>query len=445
MPTVPFEQAVYGSFPFWDRGYAVLAHSPGCRPEWLERLKAACQRLGEKPAGVGPAGGIFALRLPAGPWMVVGVSDQGADDRGRPGAMAFHALFLRPRDYRKAGCSPFPLAAALRSAWAAEVRTLPAGAIEVPPGEPALSAVEGARPIAQVIAAGRRVFLQADAPADALARAVWSALPLPARRRASVATWAFGNANRFDLVALPRLAGVEFDDSYRDARDLDIPPAPAGILHARSSRRRMVAAAGVIAIAGALTLAFRPGRGGSPTVPPADPPLAPIAVAPPDPAAYREDRPAPEDRRRVAEGLVDLADRCGVAVGDLGDDSSPLMARLADRLRYRGPLLSAADRARLAAEPEADRLRALAWDAQVRRFLPDRPLPRDFARGTLRWQLDALAWSFHLAPSRGPIAEAPDALADAFAITGPVRPGPLASRYPALADYARFLGRLPKP
>ena len=35
MPTVRvrFEQAVYGSFAFWDRGYALLAHSPGCRPE----------------------------------------------------------------------------------------------------------------------------------------------------------------------------------------------------------------------------------------------------------------------------------------------------------------------------------------------------------------------------------------------------------------------------
>ena len=28
------------------------------------------------------------------------------------------------------------------------------------------------------------------------------------RLRASVATWAFDNANRFDLVALPKLAGL---------------------------------------------------------------------------------------------------------------------------------------------------------------------------------------------------------------------------------------------
>src|SRR5689334_96278 len=106
MPRVRYEQAVYGSFPFWDRGYAVLARSPGCRPERLADLERACQRYGERPRGAA-AGGLFALRLPSGPWAIIGVGDQGADDRGRPGALAFHALLLTPRDYRRAGCDPF--------------------------------------------------------------------------------------------------------------------------------------------------------------------------------------------------------------------------------------------------------------------------------------------------------------------------------------------------
>ena len=50
--------------------------------------------------------------------------------------------------------------------------------------------------------------MQSAGPIDAMARAVWRALPFRVRRRASVATWAFDNANRFDLVALPKLAGV---------------------------------------------------------------------------------------------------------------------------------------------------------------------------------------------------------------------------------------------
>src|SRR4051812_19907312 len=103
------EQAVYGSFPFWDKGYAVLAQSPGCRPAWLTELRAACQRFGERPGGV-PARdvrGLFAMRIPGGLWMIVGVYSPGSDDRGRPGALAFHALFVGPREYRRAGCNPF--------------------------------------------------------------------------------------------------------------------------------------------------------------------------------------------------------------------------------------------------------------------------------------------------------------------------------------------------
>src|SRR5690348_13608546 len=89
---VRYEQAVYGSFAFREQGYGMLAASPGCRPRWLADLRAACQRMGERPAGVADAPALFALRLPSGPWAVVGVSPQGPDDRGRPGALAFHAL-----------------------------------------------------------------------------------------------------------------------------------------------------------------------------------------------------------------------------------------------------------------------------------------------------------------------------------------------------------------
>src|SRR4051794_29680325 len=96
---VRYEQAVYGSFPFWDRGYAVLAHSPGCRPEWLAGPRTARPPYGEPPAGAAEAPALFALRLERGPWLIVGVGPQGHDDRGRPGALAFHALFVDPRDY----------------------------------------------------------------------------------------------------------------------------------------------------------------------------------------------------------------------------------------------------------------------------------------------------------------------------------------------------------
>ena len=54
----------------------------------------------------------------------------------------------------------------------------------------------------------RRVAVQSSGPIDALARGVWRALPMRVRLRASVATWAFDNANGFDLVALPKLTAL---------------------------------------------------------------------------------------------------------------------------------------------------------------------------------------------------------------------------------------------
>jgi hypothetical protein len=244
---IRYEQAVYGSFAFWDRGYAVLAQSPGCRPEWLTELQRACQRFGERPAGVPEAAvrGLFARRLAEGrgPWMIVGVGSPGRDDRGRPGALVFHALFVDPRDYRRLGCDPFALAGALRRDWTAATAQLAAGtwpvaaagAREDAPADPrALS-------IAEALARGRRVALEAAAPIDALARQVWRALPARTRRRASVATWAFANGNRFDLVALPRLAAVELDASYLDAAALAA-GVPAGEPD-RLRRRGLIAAA----------------------------------------------------------------------------------------------------------------------------------------------------------------------------------------------------------
>jgi hypothetical protein len=206
--SVPFEQAVYGSFPFWDRGYAVLAQSPGCRPEWVSELRAACQRYGERPAGAAEAGGLFALRLAAGPWMIVRPSEQGRDDQGRPGALAFHALFVSPADYRRADYDPFRFAPALGAVWTAETRALPRGTCALVPGP---EAVGDPRVAATVEALVRRrpVVLEADGPIDGLARQVWQALPRHVRKRAAVATWAFRAAAGFDLLAVPRRrAGV---------------------------------------------------------------------------------------------------------------------------------------------------------------------------------------------------------------------------------------------
>ncbi|MGO9470800.1 MAG: hypothetical protein ACLQIB_27175 [Isosphaeraceae bacterium] len=219
---VRLEQAVYGSFPFWNRGYAVLARSSGCRPEWLAALRSASQRYGERPMGAPEADGLFALRLRCGSWMIVGVSAQGCDDRDRPGALAFHALFVGAWTYWWSGGNPFVFSGDLRRHWtAADLGTpLPSYGRINPPlhvaGHACRSCPTQQDRVTQAVAAlsrGRHVIVQSAEPIDTLAREVWRVLPRRVRCRASVATWAFDNANQFDLVALPKLAGVILDSS----------------------------------------------------------------------------------------------------------------------------------------------------------------------------------------------------------------------------------------
>ncbi len=114
------EQLVYGSFPFWDRGYDVLARSPGCRAEWVAEVLAACRRFGEAPAGVTPSPALFSVPLAERPPGDRGGRAARGRRPGTPGALAFHALLVQPRDYRKAGSNPFAFAGAIRRDWSAE-------------------------------------------------------------------------------------------------------------------------------------------------------------------------------------------------------------------------------------------------------------------------------------------------------------------------------------
>jgi hypothetical protein len=184
----------------------------------------------------------------------------------------------------------------------------------------------------------------------------------------------------------------------------------------------------------------------------------PAAQAPPSPNArprepapdrsrYRDNELAPEERAQVVEGLIELSDRfSSVSGGGRASDTDPtiLMRRFSERVRYLGPVLSEDELAHLHQEPDA--AQALSWHEIVSRFVPDRPLPGDFDHGPLVWQLDMLAWSYHLPPdlARRP-AEVPHALADALALDSHGRSfSPGASNYPAVNSYALFLARLPR-
>ena len=382
MPRVRYEQAVYGSFPFWDRGYALLAASPGCRSEWLAEFQAVCQRYGEPPPGMGASEAMFSLRLPCGVWAVVGVAPQGRDDRGRPGALAFHGRFLKRREFARIDFDPFQLDQDFRQ-WKSAPAALPAGTClrdKVDPHQGRPVSPEAQR-IAEALIQGGRVAVEADTPIDELASQVWRALPARVRRRASVATMAYSAAPRFHLMALPRLRGADLDPSYRTPEDLAAPRDSW-----RGPSRRVVLgtlALGAAIVAGAIGLTQLGGHDPDRDRAGPRPAASPGGATPNDPAPPRPDVAAPVDpdeRQRVMEGLLDLAGRFGLtAVAP--DDPTALMAAIGSRLRYRGPWLTAAELDRLRADGSPDAARALALHDHLRHFAPDRPLPPDFARG----------------------------------------------------------------
>lgn len=210
-----YEQAVYGSFPFWSRGYAILAASPGCPPGWREAMRTACQRFGERPAGVDRFQSRFVLPIGRSTRMIVQVDSTAQDDHGRPGALVFHALFVSRWAYFRAGGSPWAFAPGFRTDWTAadEDADLSQGALKPARLAPEPEGPPDPRvaPIVEALSRRRRVVVQTPAPADELFQAVWRRLPGRIRRRTSIATWAFGNANPFDLLAAPRLGALRLD------------------------------------------------------------------------------------------------------------------------------------------------------------------------------------------------------------------------------------------
>ena len=466
--TIRFEQAVYGSFAFRPDGYAMLASSPGCRPQWLADFRTACQRIGEQPAGVPDRTSLFATRLSTGPWCIVGVFPQGSDDRGRPGALAFHGLFLSGRDYRTLGASPFPLTTALRGQWS-ESQTLDSGLgafVPEPPGIPGHHH-EPADRIAKALRLGWKAGVESPEPGDELARDVWQRLPLRFRKRLSLATWAFGNGNGFDLFIGPKLAGVAFD-SRTIQIELDAPSAQESALRSRSLfQAHRVIALGVLAAGLALTvfavwlsLQLRET---------ADEPSRPAAVSPkaalkpvstraePSPAISVDEEISPDERERLVEALVHMNDRFGLSEGDPlpqdgRSDPSALMNHLASRLRYDGPFLSESDREALRNDSRREAGLALRWEDHIHKFAADRPLPADFASKGISSQVALLVWSFHLdsdhratnTRARLSPAERVQALAEELTVDMALRPTPLVEQYPALASYLTFLGRLPR-
>lgn len=196
------EQAVYGSFPFWDKGYAVLARSEHCRDEWLSDFTHLCQSLGQPPSEAAPSVNrlILAKKLPSGPWLVCQGSAQGCDDRGRPGAWAFHGFFLSGRDYRRAGATPFAFQSLFLDQFSLGLK-FKSGPIEIN-RQKQPDQIIFRDTLLHWLARGRQIRLLTDNPPDLhLVESLWSQLPASARRKRSVTSWAFRPEVGFHLSA----------------------------------------------------------------------------------------------------------------------------------------------------------------------------------------------------------------------------------------------------
>jgi hypothetical protein len=406
---------------------------------------------------------MFAMRLPdRRAWMVVGVAPQGSDDRGRPGALAFHGLFVSPRELRKSRLGPFALAGAFRQEWGPETTALESGVWPVETAdEPAVDPLGLAGRVARALRSGRKVVIECDRPITELARDAWVLGGRRMRSKGSVATLAFSSANGFQLMAAPSWVAEELEESY--TREADLAAAVAPRLEGNSWWRqrggRLAAGGGlaaVLLIAAAGTTAYqlrgrKAGSGSEAGGEFADQAATAVAsslLAAEGPMPVHDTREpiTSEERQRVLEGLRGMAERYEVPIDpEVESDPTALMMRLSARLRYDGPWLSEAELAELKRDRGIEARRMLEWHEHLRHFANDRRLPVNFVAGPLPWQLTMLSWSFRVEGFSGLLAaEVPVALSEALAVRWPVRAGPLAERYPALYEYARFLSKLPR-
>ncbi len=226
------EQAIYGGHDVG--GYRFLARSPGFVEEWLPLAERLCTGFGDRPAGVDCPAAVFALPFGSRHVTVVQVADQGRDDAGRPGALAFRLLLLPRPLYADLGGDPFLIADAFPPSWDARGE-LPA--LEWTDGPPPKRTLQQIRRVmdvehdrtalllggVQVLVDGGRVVVERNAPDSRLLRDLWMLLPTATRTALWPASFAFGNVHRFHVLVVPRAAGPEFEGYVPESQTGDYP------------------------------------------------------------------------------------------------------------------------------------------------------------------------------------------------------------------------------
>jgi hypothetical protein len=233
MPTVAthvIEQAIYGSQE--AGGYRFLARSPGFVEEWLPEAQRLCTSFGERPGTVACPACVFAQRFGRRYAAIVQVADQGRDDSGRPGALGFHLLVLPLVAYRNLGGDPFGIAERFPPPWRARGDLPALSWLGEPPLARTVERVQGVLKRdegptllggAQVLVDGGRLVFERSAPATDLLRGLWTLLPTSTRWDLWPASFAFGNALRFDALVVPHAHGEEYAGYVTEQQAGDYP------------------------------------------------------------------------------------------------------------------------------------------------------------------------------------------------------------------------------
>jgi hypothetical protein len=224
------EQAIYGCHD--SGGYRFLARSPGFRNDWLTEAERLCTGFGDRPAGIACPWAVFAKPFARRHVAIVQVADQGRDDAGRPGALAFHLLVLPRSLYRERGGDPFVSAEQFPPPWPArgELPSLVWNAEAPPPRTVALlqktlNVPHSATLLggAQILLDGGRLVFERSTPDAAMLRSLWALLPTRERSELWPASFAFSNEHQFDAVVVPRAAGAEYEQYITEEKAGDYP------------------------------------------------------------------------------------------------------------------------------------------------------------------------------------------------------------------------------
>jgi hypothetical protein len=406
MADVVIEQAIYGCQ--GSGGYRFLARSSGFVDEWLPEAQRICAGFGERPAGVGCPGCVLAQPFGKDHVAVIQAADQGNDDAGRPGALAFRLLVVPRIFYEQALGDPFVIADRFPPSWhargdlptlawpAEEIRHRAVGDVQrvLQLVEDTTESTTPLSPIllgaTQALVDGSRVVFERPAPHPDLVRGLWTLLPHSTRCRLWPATFAFGNALAFDALVVPHASSDEYAGYLTEQQAGDYPEgryelnlqiaAEAGDQHeldalfVRRTRAQafrlgltvLVAAVVLLVVMKILQPADPPPRNKANPAPPAD------RAAPSDGSApLKLDLPPAEhytaltepERESLTRALRDLAREIGIS--DLRDLVTPdvLLAAIDAKL---GTPDARRDPGRLDdLGPPRRQLQALLWKHQV--------------------------------------------------------------------------------